>query len=234
MKIIQYQELDSTNAEAQRLIKNGSIKETTIVKTNYQTLGRGQQNNIWISESGENLLMSLIFMPQIHVSDQFKMNMKTCLGIIDMLLEIGIKAKIKWPNDIFVDDKKIAGILIENNVSGNIITHTIIGIGLNVNQTVFPDSLKNANSIKNILHKKIPIQIILDTLIEKLKVTLAKNNNPKQEYLKNLYLLNQPHQYLYHSKKITAAITDISPTGELILIKDDDSVIHCSVKELIY
>ena len=129
-------ECHSTNDEASRLIQNSNVLEGTVVITGNQTAGRGQRGNAWFSEPGKNLTFSILIKPSfLSVKNQFYLNIAFSLGLFDYLKEVlKTEVKIKWPNDILVNGKKICGILIENHLQAQHIQHSIVGIGLNVNQ----------------------------------------------------------------------------------------------------
>ncbi|MBR2127851.1 MAG: biotin--[Bacteroidales bacterium] len=150
--IIWLEEVDSTNEEARRRISD--IDNLSVLSAGRQTAGRGQRGNSWLSAENENLTFSIVLkfgierhMTPIRAIDQFAINEVAALSVTDLLAAYGIDAQIKWPNDIYVGDKKICGILIENSLRGNNLSHSIVGIGLNVNQTVFDTSLPNPTSM---------------------------------------------------------------------------------------
>ena len=153
--IIWLESVDSTNEECRRRISE--IDNLSVVAALSQTSGRGQRGNVWLSEAGKNLTFSIVLkFPATDIKselepmlayDQFVLSEITSLSIVDLLAEHRIEAKIKWPNDIYVGDKKICGMLIENSLRGEWIQHSIIGIGLNVNQRNFDVSLPNPTSM---------------------------------------------------------------------------------------
>ncbi|MBE6217881.1 MAG: biotin--[acetyl-CoA-carboxylase] ligase [Bacteroidales bacterium] len=149
--IIWLEEVDSTNDEARRRISD--IDNLSVVSAVRQTAGRGQRGNRWQSADGENLTFSIVLkfgadqLEPMAASGQFVISEVAALSVVDFLARHDIEAKIKWPNDIYVGDKKICGILIENALKGNFLSHSIVGIGLNVNQTVFDTSLPNPTSM---------------------------------------------------------------------------------------
>jgi len=131
-------EVDSTNNFAAQLVSDGLCQNGAIVLADYQTQGKGQRGNEWVSNKGENILMSIVYQPeQLKVSEQIKLNWGTSLAIISFLDDYGINAKVKWPNDILVENQKIGGILLENHLLNSIVNTSIIGIGVNVNQIDF-------------------------------------------------------------------------------------------------
>ena len=155
--IIWLNTIDSTNDEAKRHISE--LDNLSVLSALSQTKGRGQRANSWLSESGKNLLFSIILkyadknesgtsdQIAIQAYDQQVISQITALSIVDLLAAHDIQAKIKWPNDIYVGDNKISGILIENTVCGKWMTSSTIGIGLNVNQKDFDASLPNPTSM---------------------------------------------------------------------------------------
>lgn len=153
--IIWLESVDSTNEECRRRISD--IDNLSVVAALSQTSGRGQRGNVWLSEAGQNLTFSIVLkfpakglkaeMEPMLAYDQFVLSEITSLAIVDLLADFGIEAKIKWPNDIYVGDRKICGMLIENSLRGEWIQHSIIGIGLNVNQRNFDVTLPNPTSM---------------------------------------------------------------------------------------
>ncbi len=148
--IYHYPVLDSTNACAGRLLSQIRPKPGTIIIAGFQTSGRGQINKGWHSAPGLNLCLSCIIYPDIRPQDQFQISAAVSLAVRDTVLALIThrNVTIKWPNDIYVNDKKIAGILIQNSIQGNKITNCVAGIGLNVNETEFPVELPNPTSLK--------------------------------------------------------------------------------------
>ena len=145
--IIWLERVDSTNDEARRHISE--IDNLSVVSALEQTKGRGQRGNTWLSLAGENLTFSLIVKDfRIKSNEQAAISQATALSLTKLLGRYGIEARIKWPNDIYTGDNKICGILIENSLKGVEIEWSIIGIGLNVNQTSFPEHLPNPTSMR--------------------------------------------------------------------------------------
>ncbi len=145
--IIWLASVDSTNEEARRRIS--TLDNLSVVSAFSQTAGRGQRGNTWSAKAGENLTFSIVlkYGESVRAVDQFSISEITALAIVDLLAEHGISAKIKWPNDIYVGNRKICGILIENSVREAFLATSIIGVGLNVNQTEFDPSLPNPTSM---------------------------------------------------------------------------------------
>ena len=149
--IIWLESADSTNEECKRHISD--LDNLSVMAALSQTCGKGQRGNVWISDPGKNLTFSILLKSdngsifQVKACDQFIISEAAALSVTDLLAAHGIPAKIKWPNDIYVGNRKICGILIEHSLRADRISWSIIGIGLNVNQTIFPDDLPNPTSM---------------------------------------------------------------------------------------
>ena len=155
--IMWLESVDSTNNEAARRIAD--LDNLSVLSALSQTSGRGQRGNVWLSKPGENLTFSIVLKyrtskeqsekrPAMKAEDQLAISELTAVSVTELLYEYGIDAKIKWPNDIYVGDKKICGILIEHSVIGKFLSHSIIGVGININQDKFDSTLPNPASMK--------------------------------------------------------------------------------------
>lgn len=221
-KVLWYEELDSTNNLASALLDN-DCEEGTVVTTDFQTRGRGQQTKGWESEPKKNLMFTVIFKPHfLKVEDQFLLSKVVSLGVVDFLAQHGLNAQIKWPNDIYIGDKKITGILIEHNIMGSTISDSIAGIGININQTEFLSDAPNPTSIAIETGKNLNIeQSLADVLkcIERRYLDLkdGKNSNIEQHYFNKLYRLNRFYPYNRNGIIFNAKIVGIKNTGELVL-----------------
>jgi len=213
-------ETESTNSYLHNLnVKTKQVNGTVVSAIN-QTLGKGQNQNIWITEKGKNLTFSIITYPNIDVNYAFYLNIISSLAVQKALTDLKIESKIKWPNDILVNKKKICGILVENQIKGTKVIQSIIGIGLNVNQTQF-DSLLNATSI----HKedvKIEIEDILNQIYRYLDFyfNLLKESNFKillNQYYSHLFWYNQIGDFNDEHSNFKALLLGISEIGLLKL-----------------
>jgi BirA family biotin operon repressor/biotin-[acetyl-CoA-carboxylase] ligase len=166
-KIIRLESVDSTNNYTANLIKEGKIDHGTVILAVDQFGGRGQRDAEWLVKPGENLTLS-IFLDRVNLSveNQFRISKWISLAVVDLLASRGIQAEIKWPNDIFVNGKKIAGMLIENSLGSSLVKSSIVGIGLNVNQTEF--SGFEATSMKLELGDHSSLDELLFSLIGKI------------------------------------------------------------------
>ncbi len=163
-KIIHLESVDSTNNYAATLISEGKADHGTVIMADDQFAGRGQRGAEWRVKPGQNLTFSLILFPDnLSVSEHFVLSQVTALALHDLLRKFGISAHVKWPNDIVVDERKIAGVLIENQLRGSRISSSIIGVGINVNQTEF--GTLQATSMKNNVGSFISINDLLFSFI---------------------------------------------------------------------
>lgn len=221
-RLINYVTLDSTNSEAMRLIFSGNISDSTVVIADYQDHGRGQGGNSWNSRSGENLLMSWIVFPAfLSAQSQFKLSKAVSLAILDMLEEQLLPCSIKWPNDIICNGSKIAGILIENSLMGSRLRHSIIGIGLNINQTEFPEFPFKATSMLMLSGKAYPVNEICKLLIDKLVKRYAELMNNQGQidaaYLGRMYRLNEASRFSCGGDELVGVIRGVDEMGELLI-----------------
>jgi BirA family transcriptional regulator, biotin operon repressor / biotin---[acetyl-CoA-carboxylase] ligase len=213
--------LDSTNTYANRLLKEDLLPEGTVVHTNFQSAGKGQRNHSWESEDGKNLLISVVLYPyKILPEDQFIISMTISLGICDFLGRFLKECKIKWPNDIYVANDKIAGILIENSISGNLIGSTIAGIGLNINQEEFLSDAPNPVSLRMLTGKTYDTGICLQELVGRLdrryrQLLSGKLSKIRTEYISSLYQLNEWHNYKTGSGMLYGRIISVTVSGRL-------------------
>jgi len=158
----------------------------TILFTDFQNGGRGQQENKWESNKAENILGSFYFEPQNFLaSEQFYMNMAVSLSLVNLLQNYADDIQIKWPNDIWIKQKKIAGILVENNIQGSAINYCIIGMGININQEIF--DTENAISLQNILGENTSLQKIETELLSSLNYFFTLLENKEYALLKKIY-----------------------------------------------
>lgn len=242
MDIRFFDTLESTNNYC-KLLDLSSVEEFTVICARQQTAGIGQQGNVWVSEPYKNLTFSLILKPSfLSPIRQFDLTIALSVAVaetIDALLT-GLNTKlttqIKWPNDIYVEDNKICGILVTNQLSGNSIISSICGIGLNINQTDFPDWVPNPTSLKLLTGKPYAVDDILAQLLRNIQRTYEELPRPdstlRSRYMQRLYRRGLPSSYLYHGAAITATIVDVDPLGHLMLQSYDKKVYSCSMKEI--
>jgi len=213
--------VDSTNSYLKEALSNSApFPEGTVIMAEEQFAGRGQASNSWISDPGKNLTFSILLKPVfLQPSRQFELNKAISLALNDVLNGYfpGL-ARIKWPNDAYIGDKKIAGVLIENMVQGSQIKHCIVGIGLNVNQQQYPSELPNATSFYKILQSDVDLTTVLGEIcsaIERRYLQLRAGNDLTAEYVSQLYRLRQPASFRVESQFQTGTITGITDSGLL-------------------
>ncbi len=226
-KINRYASLDSTNEEAFRAIATGKVAEGWVLWANEQTQGRGAGENHWESEPGKNLTFSLVLQPGFMLPEQ-QFVLTQCISLA--LYNVAEKRLgrdnlfIKWPNDIWFEQKKIAGVLIQNLISGNHIRYAVVGVGLNVNQTVFFSDAPNPASLIHFTGKTEDIELLLTEILHKfdsLYVTLSKDINAlNQSYLEKLYRYGQQGTYRDADGVFEARLTGVDHYGRLLL-RDD-------------
>ena len=189
-----------TAQSTNRAVREASsrLDNLSVIAAVEQTAGRGQGTHTWHSLPGENLTFSLLARPRnLQTSEIICITCATTLGIRDYLLSRGVSSRIKWPNDIWVDDRKICGILIENKLDGNTVAESIIGIGLNLNQTSWPADLPNPVSLKQITGKDYDTHAELEVLAEKICRRLSLLDSAigrkklQEEFGKNVFRLHE-------------------------------------------
>jgi len=228
-RFIELLSVDSTNNYAMQHVQNGSAKGGEVYFAYEQTAGRGQFNRQWFSTKGENIMLSAVLCTSAFaINKQFILNMVTALSIQQLFNKYSTEnTKIKWPNDIYCRDRKAAGILIENIVRGKIWQFAIIGIGININQTKFPDVLHKPVSLKQITgkhHNVIELAKELCSLLNKNLQQLFSNNEAVvlKNYNEELYRLNELIQFKYNSENFIGVVNGVNNLGQLIIQIDKE------------
>lgn len=224
--LVKLSNVDSTNTYLKDLVsKSKPLIEGTVIMAEHQTAGRGQKDNIWLTEAGKNLTFSIFLRPAfITANQQFMLNKVVCLGILDSLKPIiGDGCKVKWPNDIYYQDKKIGGILIENVTKGYQLSYSVIGIGLNVNQNNFSETLSRVTSISNVLFtdydlNKLLMQICQNIEARYLQLKSGNEELLNKDYLQNLYRLGEKHPYEINNQIVEGVIKGTDAAGRLLLL----------------
>lgn len=194
-------------------------QQDMVVWADYQTGGRGCGTNTWESERGQNLLFSMLFHPcQVPAARQFSISMKVALAVSDTLERMGLEGiSLKWPNDIYWRDRKLAGILIENTLRGGLIAQSIIGIGLNVNQQQFRSDAPNPVSIRQITGAEHDRQRLLENIVRTMETRLQSDEDPTTDYNHRLYRREGVHLYRDAKGCFEAEIAEVKPDGTLML-----------------
>jgi BirA family biotin operon repressor/biotin-[acetyl-CoA-carboxylase] ligase len=238
MIIIKLNATNSTNDYLKNLMRKQFVDNFTIVVTNNQEKGRGQRDAEWYSEAGKNLTFSVLVRDLImNPSDLFTLNIAVALSVFETLNQLtSKKCAVKWPNDIMADNKKIAGILIENAIQQNGEIYSVIGIGLNVNQINF-NFINNVTSLKLLQSLDFNLDNVLNSLLENLKqnISLVRNKSDLlwKKYLENLFKKEIPTTFEdENQQKFMGIIKGVSSVGQLQVLLEDDSIKNYGVKEI--
>lgn len=238
LRYIHLEQIDSTNAYLQRKQSEDDIRDW-VISTDEQTAGKGMGSNGWESEARKNLTFSLALdMSFLPAERQFLLSEAVPLGIVkvlDRFLSVE-KLFIKWPNDIYYDGHKLAGILINSTIKANMMDTSIIGIGLNVNQMKFKDWPTHPISLKQITGKDYELQPLLEQIAESIvaEVERLKKNSPaiEQDYLSRLYRYRTWADYQVGEKALRLLMTGIDPFGRLMLIDRANKPYCFDIKEI--
>ena len=221
--IVHLDEVNSTNAYIQSLPKEEALPNGSLVWADFQTAGRGQIGNVWESAAGENLTFSMIFYPSfLKANNQFLISQIVALSVKQALDSYTDDISIKWPNDIYWKDKKICGMLIENDLAGQYIYSSIIGIGININQEKFCGGAPNPVSLSQIVGKKVDVEEVLRRFLEPiygnyLKLMNEETDEIRCQYLDSLYRKEGFFLYKDAEGDFMAEFAGIEPTGHLLL-----------------
>ena len=233
-----FEQLDSTNAFLQRKQSECDIRNW-VVSADEQTAGKGMGSNSWESEVGKNLTFSLaVDMGFLPAERQFLLSEAVPLGIVEVLDKLLPTEKlcIKWPNDIYYGNRKLAGILINSTIKANMMDISIIGIGLNVNQMQFQNWPTHPVSLKLITGKDFELQPLLEQLAEHIikKVEQLKSNPTtiEQDYLKRLFRYRTWADYEVDGKVLRLFMTGIDPFGRLQLVDEQQTLYTFDIKEI--
>jgi birA, biotin-[acetyl-CoA-carboxylase] ligase region len=238
--IIHIEESDSTNRYLRELSSREKPANFTTVKTGFQTAGRGQRGNSWESEKEKNLLFSILVYPSfLPAKEQFLISQAISLSIKEELDNYAHEFSIKWPNDIYWRNKKICGILIENDLSGMCLSKSIIGIGININQESFRSSAPNPVSLKQITGKENNKEEILGHILVRFAgyfdaIRTNKTQALTKAYYDSLFRKEGIHRFADKKGEFNAAITRVEPNGTLVLTDDNNLERRYTFKEIRY
>ncbi|MBB3700360.1 biotin--[acetyl-CoA-carboxylase] ligase [Flammeovirga yaeyamensis] len=234
----------STNDHLNTLVSQHQLAEGTTVVTSAQTNGRGQRGNTWECESDKNITLSFLLHPNfLQAQEQFNLNIAVSLAVFDTFSKLlnGEDIKIKWPNDLIINNKKVGGILIENYIVGKNISHSVIGIGLNINQTGFSGNF-SATSLFLLTDRIFNLRTVTESLLERLDFRYDQLKNNKLEILKREYY---DHLFWYQEegyfeeripnqvpRRFYGHIIGVNQNGCLSVMMDDKEVKHYGFKEI--
>ena len=256
-RMLELDEVDSTNNFLRHLDTPGD-QRLTLVTAEYQSAGRGSGTNRWESEKGKNLLFSLRVMPNsLPVRRMFAISEATALALRDSLSlspSLGegfvplapcsqpLPFTIKWPNDIYFEDSKVAGMLIENDLLGALVRSSVIGIGINVNQRRFLSDAPNPRSLADIVGHDVERRLVLELFMERFTHYMKQIDEGKEDmldalhehYKKHLYRFGEEHDFSDEMGVFCAKLVDVEPSGHLILQDKECKRRRYEFKEVIY
>ena len=239
MKLIKLNAIDSTNTFLKQLATSEVVENFTVVSAEHQTNGKGQRGSEWLIESGKNLTFSVLYtkIPNLQIN-LFTLNVIVALSVVEGLQKISSKEfKIKWPNDILAENKKIAGILIENSIKSQTEVQSIIGIGINVNQENF-ENLPQASSLCLLEQQFFDKDLLLKNVVNQLENNLEQLNQLSEAYFWEKY-----HNYLFkknivstfedsNGNRFVGKIIKVTSEGKLKVQLENDSEIDFDIKEV--
>lgn len=241
-RLIELDEVDSTNSYLRRLDVQGD-QRPVLVTAEFQSAGRGADTNRWESERGKNLLFSLRLMPcNLPVRRMFAVSEVAALAVRDALNAFAPGFRIKWPNDIYYEDSKVAGILIENDLQGAKIRCSTIGIGINVNQRRFLSDAPNPHSLADIVGHDVERHLVLEQFMERVMHYMKALDEGKDDaldplhehYKEGLYRMGEEHKFIDDTGMFCATIVDVEQSGHLILQDTEGNRRRYEFKQLKY
>ena len=235
-----YEKVSSTNELAVELIDKGQVSHGTIISASYQTAGKGQRQNKWHSKALSNLTISVLLKPScIDPCRQFYISMVISIAMVEALNKYAGPFQVKWPNDIYFEGDKIAGILIENSICGSEINWSICGIGININETDFPGFLPNPVSLKSITGKDYNISFIMRDIMLQLNKWYKKLESHKFELIKSRYLeylfgFSKESLFRANNENFKGIISGVNESGQILIKRSGGEAEAYSFKELEY
>lgn len=228
----------STNDTAAKLVPENKLFDGSVIITDHQTAGRGQRGNTWEAAPGKNLTFSIFLRPHfLDVENQFFLNVITSLGVCDFLKEyIQDEISIKWPNDIYCRDQKMGGILIENSLRRGLLEYAVVGVGLNVNQTIY--GIPTATSMAMVCNQEFELTALTAELLKSiesyyLKLKKGMNRELMENYLSRLYWMGESRIFKSNERFFSGEISGVDKIGRL-LIKTDTGLKAFNIKEVAF
>lgn len=236
--IVRLKLTDSTNNYANSQIREKELVEGTVFLAYEQTSGRGQLKNSWESSPGKNLLFSIVLFPGfLEIRRQFMLSKVVTLGIYKAIHKYVDNLRIKWPNDIYSGNQKLGGILIENSIMSGLLKSSVVGIGLNVNQTVFLSNAPNPVSMRTLTNQHYDCEKILTEVLSGIDdyYTLLRNGEEGKidlEFISVLYRLNKRHSFRAEKEVFEGEIIGVNEIGQLMIRKADEEILYFQFKEV--
>jgi BirA family biotin operon repressor/biotin-[acetyl-CoA-carboxylase] ligase len=237
---IHYDRVSSTNSVASAMMREGKPEDGTVITASFQDSGRGQAGNSWESEAGKNLLMSIILYPvMVKPEEQFVISQFVSLAVWDLVCGYASDVTVKWPNDIYCGNRKIAGILIEHSIIGPRMAGSIVGIGLNVNQLDFTGGAPNPVSLAMLTAGSHDLAQITRELTKQLDsryrmVTGGRWIQLEEEYHRSLFRQGEWHSYQDSRGLFRGMIESVRTDGMLMMRREDGTVSEYAFKEIDY
>ena len=238
MKLIKLDAIDSTNEFLKGISTQQDLENFTVVTAENQTNGKGQMGAVWNSEVGKNLIMSVLVKDYLEdINTIFNLNIAMAMAVIATLKKNTIPdLSIKWPNDILSANKKIGGILIENSIKSDGTILSVVGLGLNVNQTNF-EGLPKASSLAVIAGHEFDKEMLLFEIVANIEKNIAESkynlNSLREQFINSLFKKDVPMPFTNQKEeKFMGIIQGISPIGRLQVLLADDSVVEFDIKEI--
>ena len=238
MSIIRIESCTSTNSFLKDLSDKQTLEEGTLVATSEQRAGKGQAGNYWEAEPGKNITLSLILYPDfLPIQQHFLLSEVVALGVKDVLDTYTKEIFVKWPNDIYYKDKKLGGILIENDIMGQSISRSIVGIGINVNQEIFRPETPNPISIKQITGKETNLDVLLEQISGAISNRYEQLKNEEintivDDYHRSLYRNKGFYPFRDSNHSFLAEIESVGNDGFLHLRNDKGEPLRYAFKEI--
>lgn len=236
--IVRLPQTDSTNNYANGQLSKNAVADGTVFLAYEQTVGRGQIKNLWESDPGKNLTFSIVVFPGfLDIHRQFLLSKVVALGIYTALRKYVDALSVKWPNDIYAGDKKLGGILIENSIMYGSIKSSVIGIGINVNQTVFLSNAPNPVSLKILTNQQYDCDLILSEILSGIDhyyslLKASEEDRIDQEFISALYRLNEKHWFRTGQEVFEGEIIGVNEIGQLLIRKLDGQILDFHFKEV--
>jgi BirA family biotin operon repressor/biotin-[acetyl-CoA-carboxylase] ligase len=238
MKLIKLDAIDSTNEFLKGISTQQDLENFTVVTAESQTNGKGQMGAVWNSEAGKNLIMSVLVKDYLEdINTIFNLNIAIAMAVIATLKKNTIPdLSIKWPNDILSANKKIGGILIENSIKSDGTILSVVGLGLNVNQTNF-EGLPKASSLAVIAGHEFDKEMLLFEIVANIEKNIAESkynlNSLREQFINSLFKKDIPMPFTnLKEEKFMGIIQGISAIGRLQVLLADDSVAEFDIKEI--
>ncbi len=235
--------IPSTNKYAMDMVSKSKPNEGTVISASYQSDGKGQIGRYWTSEAEKNITCSIILYPTfLQAQDQFQLNMAVSLAVHDVVSSFlpDHNIKVKWPNDVYVNNQKIAGILLQAVLTGKKINSVVIGIGLNINQMTFPLDIPNPTSLAIEKSTKLELLEVYERLFECLTCRYRQLIDQNTEeiystYLNNLYRYDEWHEYTDHKNHtFEGKIIGVEAHGFLKIEDKDGKINKFAFREVIF